>query len=139
RRAEIGAPRATRPAVGMGARAAHQDDDEVAGTHVADGGSDFDHFAERFMPDDQIVGPRRRGAVGEGADLFVRAADAHFEYAPFDMRRLGPPRLLMLDDLELLGPREHRHGFHRMLASFAPSMGGNGGACWAICPSMEGV
>lgn len=94
-------------AAGMGTRAAHGRDDEITWLEALDRGSGRDHLGQRLMADHQVVITRRGRPVLERADLPVGAADADVEDPQQHLVRLGDHRLLLLDDLDFAGSREH--------------------------------
>src|SRR6266404_1143602 len=75
--------------------------DEVADFNARDVRADFDDFPQRLMADDQVGGPGRRCAVFEGADLFVRAANAGFEHAQLDVGGGAKARFGYIDQTHL--------------------------------------
>jgi len=68
--------------------------DEITGLQVFHARAGLHDFAQRFVAEHQKIGAIRRGAVGEGADLAVGAADADLD---------GP-------NLEFGGRGHTRHG-----------------------------
>ena len=97
----------------MRARAADRRHHQVPGLEALDGRAGPHHLGQRLVPNDQMVVPGLRGAVLEGADLFVRAAQADVEHPQQHLVWLGEPGHVPVDDLYLTRSGKYRDGLHR--------------------------
>ena len=110
--AKVLTPLAARHAAGVGAGAAHARHHEVAGLEVLHRRADFGDFAEALVAEDQVVAARRPLAVGKGANLPVRAADAHLDGADFQLVRRGQRGLGVCEQTQLPLGGNHADGLH---------------------------
>jgi hypothetical protein len=91
---------------------AYRGHDEIPHPEPLDGGADLHDLGQRLMADHQVIIPRWRGAVLEGADLLVGAADADIQQSQHDLIGLGDPRHFQFDELDLMSVRKDRDGLH---------------------------
>jgi hypothetical protein len=105
-------------AVGVGARAADRRDNQLADLDIFDVGTDFDHFAETFVAEDEIVITLRWLTVNEGANFAVGAADADFERFNFDLLVAGNTRHVMVYQANFSFARSHSDRTHGCAAHY---------------------
>jgi hypothetical protein len=104
--------RGTGSAVRARTWAAHSGDDNVTLFQVVYCRAYVHHLCQGFVPDDEVVFPRRRSAVLGRADLLVRPANADVQHPEQYVVRLSQPGRLDLDDLDLSEPWENCESFH---------------------------
>jgi len=101
----------------MRAWTAHHRHHEVAPLEPRDRGPDLDDLAQRLVADDEVFRPVRRGAVLEGADLPIGAADADVQHAELHVGGRSNRRGLLLDQSDLPSTGDDGNSLHSLLPS----------------------
>src|SRR4051812_14390325 len=99
----------------MGARPANRRDYKVAFLKSAHIGPHFHYFAERFVPNHQIIKTFGRRAIDEMANLLVRSTNPHFKRFNPHLALRGNPWSNMFHQADLPLERKNTHSSHLVI------------------------
>jgi len=94
------------------ARAPHTRHNQVARPELLYVITDLDDFTQTLVAEQEVIAPAGWPSIGEGTNLAISAANAHFERAYFQFVRRGDRWLGMVDQAQFLPARNNANAFH---------------------------